>query len=134
MSLAHVITFRTSKFDVSKETPNDINPIAGESVLRWLSDELNGRSFESTSPRTEDWGWYVYVSGASAKYLLGASADATEPAASVHWTIQLHKERSLTDKITGANKLTPDDPLSAMIERIIRADPAIADVEIDRSD
>jgi hypothetical protein len=132
--MVHVITFRTSKFDVSKETPNDINPIAGESVLQWLREELRRNSVESTSPRTEDWGWYVYLSGPSAKYLLGASADATEPAASVHWTIQIHRERSLKDKITGANKLTPDDPLSALIERIIRADAAIVDVEIDKSD
>jgi hypothetical protein len=132
--MAHVITFRTSKFDISKETPNGINPIAGESVLQWLREELKGSSYESTSPSTEDWGWYVYVSGASAKYLLGASADATEPVAKVDWTIQIHKERSLRDKIAGRNKLTPDDPLSALIERIIRAAPAVADVEIDRSD
>jgi hypothetical protein len=132
--MTHVITFRTSKFDVSKETPNDINPIAGESVLQWLCEELEGSSYESTRPSTEDWGWYVYVSGANVKYLVGASADATEPAASVDWTIQIHKERSLKDKVTGANKLTPDDALSALIERIIRDEPSIADLEIDRSD
>jgi len=131
--MAHVITFRTSKFDVSKETPNDINPIAGESVLGWLRERLNDSLYESTTPEMEDWGWYVYVSGAGAKYLVGASADATEPTASVDWTVQIDKQRSLKDKITGANTLTPDDSLSALIEGIIRADPSIDDVDVEKS-
>jgi len=38
--MAHVVSFRTSKFDVRTETPNPINPIAGQGVLRWLRLEL----------------------------------------------------------------------------------------------
>ena len=91
--MAHVITFRTSKFDPSAETPNPINPIAGESVLRWLSAQLGNAGYEATSPDAEDWGWYVDVSGGSGAYLVGASADADAPAATVEWTIQIHKHR-----------------------------------------
>ena len=36
--MAHVIRFRTDKFDVSKERPNPINPIPGESLLLWLRE------------------------------------------------------------------------------------------------
>jgi hypothetical protein len=132
-AVAHVITFRSSKFDVTKERPNPINPIAGESVLAWLREQLKSSSYEVTTPDTEDWGWYVYVKAAEATYLVGASADATEYTDSdIDWTIQIHRERSLKDRITGANKLTADDRLSRLTENIIRAEPGIQGVEVDR--
>jgi hypothetical protein len=40
--MAHLITFTSSQFDVSVETPNPINPIAGEGVLKWLREKLVG--------------------------------------------------------------------------------------------
>lgn len=129
--MAHVITFRSSKFDVARETPNPINPIAGESVLLWLRERLGTAGYQATSPDTEDWGWYVDVTGAGASYLVGASGEAGEPAASVDWTIQIHKHRSFVQKITGANQMAADDPLSALIERILRGDPDISGVEKD---
>src|ERR1051325_3168468 len=55
--MAHVITFRSSRFDTAAETPNPINPIAGESVLSWLSEGL-ASAYEVTAPATEDWGGY----------------------------------------------------------------------------
>jgi hypothetical protein len=127
--MAHVVTFRSSKFDTATETPNPINPIAGESVLRWLCEQLRNSSYQTTTPEAEDWGWYVDVSGAGASYLVGASADPDEPGASIEWTVQIDRHRSLKDKLTGANKMATDDPLSTLIDRIIRSDPAIADVE-----
>jgi hypothetical protein len=36
-----VVRFNTKMFDVSRERPNPINPIAGESLLRWLRDRLS---------------------------------------------------------------------------------------------
>jgi hypothetical protein len=129
--MAHVITFRTSKFDPTTETPNPINPIAGESVLTWLSGQLRKSGYQATSPAAEGWGWYVDVSGNPGAYLLGASADAQESAASVEWTIQIHKHRSVVDKLTGRNKMLVDDPLAARVEQILRADPDIKDVEVE---
>ena len=133
MQMAHLITFGSTKFDVTTETPNPVNPIAGESVLQWLREKLSDSPYEATVPATEDWGWYVYVKGAGASYLVGASADAREPSRNIDWTVQIHKQRSLKDKITGANKLTADDPLSVLIERIIRAETDISGIEVDRS-
>jgi len=57
--MAHLITFRTAKFDIRRETPNPINPIAGESVLPWLRESLKSRGYEADSPGTEDWGWCI---------------------------------------------------------------------------
>lgn len=131
--MAHVITFRTSKFDPSAETANPINPIAGESVLRWLSAQVRNAGYEATSPAAEDWGWYMDVSGDTGAYLVGASADADQPGPSVEWTIQIHKHRSVIDKLTGGNKMAADDPLAALVERIVRADPDMKDVDVEKA-
>jgi hypothetical protein len=39
--MAHLITFSSTRFDGEAETPNPINPIAGEGVLQWLRDKLS---------------------------------------------------------------------------------------------
>ena len=131
--MAHVITFTTSRFDIASEPPNPTNPIAGHSVLAWLRGELDRAGWRTTDPATEDWGWYIDAEGPAGAYLVGASADAHEPTSEVEWTIQVHKSRSLKDTLLRANKLTPDDPLTALIERTLRADPAITAVEVDRN-
>jgi hypothetical protein len=130
--MAHLVTFRSSKFDTSTETPNPINPIAGESVLLWLREQLRSSPYQAAAPAAEDWGWYMDVSGEGASYLVGASAAADEPSASVDWTIQIQRHRSVIDKVTGANRMTDDDPLSVLVEGIIRADPGSGDVEAEK--
>jgi len=66
--------------------------------------------------------------------LVGASADAESPAAPVEWTVQVHKHRSMTDKLLGRNKLSADDPLFALIEQLVRADSTMAQVTVDRNE
>jgi hypothetical protein len=131
--MAHVITFRSAKFDVARERPNPINPIVGESVLRWLRERLSESRYETTEPEPEDWGWYIDVRGGDASYLVGASGDGPDHSSrDVDWTIQIEKHRALKEKITGKNKLMADDPLSAAIERLVRQDAAAVDVEVSR--
>ena len=132
--MAHIITFTTSKFDVSKETPNPINPIAGESALLWLRDELAKAGYSSTEPDTEDWGWYMDVRGAGSTYLVGASADAEEITQDVEWTVQIHKSRSFKERLFGQNKMSVEDPLSEQIQRIVREDDDVEDVLVDTED
>src|SRR5215471_10285059 len=103
--MAHLVSFRTAKFDVRAEEPNPINPIAGQSVLNWLRVELRKTKYTATEPSTEDWGWYIDVRGEGSSYLVGASADADDPASDVEWIIQVHKHRSLKQKILGHNKM-----------------------------
>ena len=57
MVVAHLITFTTSRFDITTEALNPINPIAGESVLTWLRRQLAEHGYEATDPQAEDWGW-----------------------------------------------------------------------------
>ena len=130
--MAHIISFTTTRFDITDEKPNPINPIAGQSVLLWLREELLKAQYRVTEPETEDWGWYVDVEGADASYLVGASADAAEPAPEVEWVVQVHKNRSMKDKVLGRNKMTADDPLFALVEKIVRGDSRIERVSITR--
>lgn len=130
--MAHVLSFRTARFDVSGETPNQINPIAGQSVLAWLRQELMKAGYTATEPDTEDWGWYIDVEGNGASYLVGASADAEGTEPDVDWTVQIEKLRSVKDKLLGRNKMTPDDALSALVEKIVRADATIEELLVDR--
>jgi hypothetical protein len=62
---ATVLRFTTKLFDVTKERPNDINPIYGESLLLWLADKLKGQ-VAVPEPQTEDWGWYAILIGRGA--------------------------------------------------------------------
>ena len=129
--MAFVIAFRTARFDVSKESPNPINPIAGQSVLNWLRPALAVATYRSTEPGTEDWGWYMDVEGPGGAYLVGASADADGGTTGVEWVVQVHRARSMKDKLLGRNKLEPGDPLCSLIERLVRADNAMEVVSVD---
>jgi hypothetical protein len=128
--MAHLISFDSSRYDLAAEPPNPINPIAGVSVLHWLRETL-GDGYAVSEPDAEDWGWYVDVTRAGAVYLVGASAEANDRGGA-HWMIQIHRHRSLKDKLTGANKLSPDDPLTIRIAALLVTDPAIRNLEIER--
>jgi hypothetical protein len=132
--MAHLVTFRTAHFDPQTEPANPINPIAGHSVLTWLRDALRAAGYESGEPDAEDWGWYLDITGHDATYLVGASGER-EPGDKnpIDWTVQVHRHRSLTDKLFGRNVHAADDPLTILIERVVRAGPGCTDVEIDRA-
>jgi hypothetical protein len=73
--MVHLITFVTDRFDPARETPNDINPIAGQAVLLWLRERLQPLGYDTTLPAMEDWGWYVGSDSGASSYLVGASGD-----------------------------------------------------------
>ncbi|HEX3880215.1 MAG TPA: hypothetical protein VHW24_24705 [Bryobacteraceae bacterium] len=54
--MARVLRFYTAAFDVTKERPNPINPIPGESLLLWLREKAKGL-VEISAPDSEDWVW-----------------------------------------------------------------------------
>jgi hypothetical protein len=130
--MAHLVTFASSQFDIAAETPNPINPIAGEGVLNWLREKLRSAGYEVTVPAPEDWGWYFYVKDRESSYLVGASSDLDQSAPR-EWTIQIHRERSLRDKLFGRNKLADNDALSMRIEAFIRESSGAQDVQVDKS-
>jgi hypothetical protein len=130
--MAHLISFKTSRFDVRTEASNPINPIAGQGVLAWLRPQLAEVGYQSTDPDAEDWGWYMDVQGAGGSYLVGASGDADSDEREVEWVVQVHRHRSLTDRMFRRNVMADDDPLVSVIEGIVRADRLSADVSVER--
>ena len=130
--MAHLVTFATDKFDISSEEPNDFNPIAGQALLRWLGAQFVSAGFKTTEPEAEDWGWYINVEGSTGTYLVGASGESERPDADVEWTVQIHKSGSLKDKLTGKNKIAADDPLAALVERLLRSEPDFRNIQVDK--
>jgi hypothetical protein len=65
-------------------------------------------------------------------HLVGASADADGSTPDVEWVLQVHKHRSMKDKLFGRNKIASDDPLAALIERILRGDPQMSEISVER--
>ncbi len=132
--MAHLVTFRTAAFDPRVEPANPYNPIAGHAVLGWLVHALRAAGYQAGDPDAEDWGWYTNVSAPGAAYLVGASGEAEpDDEGAVEWTIQIHRQRSLGDKLFGRNTMVPDDALTALIERVIRAEPGFSGVVVDRA-
>ena len=129
--MAHVISFSTSRFDTSTETPNPINPIAGEGVLNWIRGKLAGTPYSATTPETEDWGWYMYIEGNGSSYMVGASGEPGRGSSDVDWIVQVHKNRTLKDKLTGKNKMADDDPLSGLLERFVRGEADFRNVSVE---
>lgn len=130
--MAQLISFSTGKFDVSKETPNPINPIFGEALLNWVRERLAGTGYTATAPQPEDWGWFIDVQGQGSRYLLGASGQPERPVPDVDWVIQVHRKRSFTDKLAGRNVMAADDPLVGLVESFLRSDPEFRDIQIDK--
>lgn len=136
---AVVIRFTTTIFDVSKERPNPINPIHGESLLLWLAQKLEGR-VEVPQPQTEDWGWYADIEWNGRAYTLGASAssedgeDNADPdpgKAPREWILQIVKHRSLKERLLGREKMTPDDPCAAELHRLLESEAGFSNVQRD---
>ena len=130
--MAHVFNFTSQQFRPADERPNPINPIAGEGVLKWLVAELKAQGFDCDVPEAEDWGWYTAVTNDGRTYLLGASGEWASSGAATEWVVQLELNRSLWNKVSGANKMLSNDVVSAAIERILAGNPEIVRLTIDR--
>ncbi|MGB7219274.1 MAG: hypothetical protein WBD07_10745 [Vicinamibacterales bacterium] len=103
---ARVIRFTTATFDVSKERPNPINPIPGESLLLWLR-ECALPDVKISEPSAEDWGWYSSVEWEGRPYMLGSSA-SEEERGEREWILQIEKQRSVAAKLLGRAKMNTD--------------------------
>ena len=127
---AAVIRFNTSMFDVSKERPNPINPIHGESLLLWLAGKLSGR-VSLTSPDTEDWGWYSTLDFNGRRYMVGSSASDEEADGVREWILQIVKHRSVKERLFGEAKLTAEDECVRLLLDVLKNEPAFLNITIE---
>ena len=126
--MARVIRFITEKFDVSKERPNPINPIPGESLLVWLRERAQSR-VRLTEPDAEDWGWYSYADWNGRQYLIGASVSDDE--GEREWILQIDKQRSIKEKLLGREAMAADDECAAYFLALLEAEPAFKSLSVD---
>ena len=117
------ITFETSTFDVSRETPNPINPIYGESLLLWLKQKARER-IDLPDPDHEDWGWYFDIEWDGRFYMLGASSDDGET-----WFFHVTKFRRLKEKLLGREKMDASDPCWCYFLALIESEPMFSKIE-----
>jgi hypothetical protein len=129
MSQARVIRFTTSFFDVAKERPNPINPIPGESLLRWLRQKALPR-VQVSEPDAEDWGWYSSVVFDGRGYMLGVSA-SDEENGEREWVLQIVKHRSFVEKLLGRKKLTEGDECASFFQSLLEKEPNLKSVSVD---
>ena len=127
--MARVIRFSTSKFDVSIERPNPINPIPGESLLVWLRDRASAKVAVS-EPDAEDWGWYSFVEWNGRQYLLGSSA-SEEEAGEREWILQVEKQRSFKEKLLGRGKMEKEDQCARFFQDLLEQEPSFKGVSVD---
>lgn len=125
----YVIDFSTTLFDITEEPENDINPIRGSSYLAWLRPQLENAGFVVSGPHTEDWGWYLEADRSDDRYEIGASALGDEERATVDWTVQVRRRRSLSEWIHGRGRIERDDELLSRVERSVDA-PGFEDVDV----
>ena len=126
--MARVIRFTTDKFDVSRERPNPINPIHGESLLVWLRERTQART-QLTEPAAEDWGWYSYADWNGRQYLVGASASDDED--DREWILQIDKQRTVKEKLLGREAMTADDECARFFQTLLEAEEAFKGVSVD---
>lgn len=129
----YIISFKTVKFDVSKETENPINPIYGHSLLDWLKDQL-AEKVEIESPEAEDWGWYSFLEWENCSYMLGASVfydDGDDPKADLEWVFQVDKQRTIVEKIFGRKKMKADDSCLLYFKSIFESDPEFKEILVE---
>ena len=121
-----VLRFRTSLLDASRERPNPINPIPGESLLLWIAGRWKGDSPVSEAT-PEDWGWYAHVSCAGSRYMLGASCSDPQ-AGQREWVLQLVKCRTVGERLLGRNKMAADDPCLQKILQLLEGELSFQDL------
>ncbi|WP_223670549.1 hypothetical protein [Kangiella shandongensis] len=126
------IHFNTSMFDVTKEKENPINPIYGASLLEWLRTRLKD-NIDISEPDVEDWGWFSELDYAGASYLIGACAhfkEGDDPSSEIEWVFQVHKYRSLKEKLLGQNKMTVTDTCFQFFKELFEKEPEFKEVEV----
>ena len=127
--MARVIRFTTSKFDVSKERPNPINPIPGESLLLWLRSQALPE-IAMSEPDAEDWGWYSSVEWKGRLYMIGSSA-SEEEGDEREWILQIDKHRSVKEKLFGNEKMSKDDECALYFQRLLEGEASFNAISVD---
>ncbi|MGB5447238.1 MAG: hypothetical protein WBM99_17255 [Psychromonas sp.] len=126
------IYFKTAMFDLAKERRNPINPIYGLSLLEWLQQQLRDE-LQITTPDAEDWGWYSELEYQGNRYLIGACVlleEGDDLTGELEWVFQVDKQRSLSEKLLGKNKMTAEDSCLVFFKEMFHNQPQMKEVKV----
>lgn len=127
------IHLKTAKFDVLSEDENPINPIYGQSLLKWLKRNLNER-IKFSEIEAEDWGWYCHVEFNNMKYMLGSSTffeEGDNPKSELDWVFQVEKIRTIKEKLLLKNKMTINDECLLFFKSYLKSEKDIKVLSIE---
>ena len=126
------ILFDTNRFNLSEVKSHFINDCCfGEDVAVWLRERLTALGMAVIEPDQEDWGWYIEATHQGKSYFIGVGGHPQEGALDKNegeWRIIVEKHRSLRDKLTGKNKLMPDEEILSVIRSIVEREPDFRNV------
>ncbi len=129
--MSYTITFESSRFSLTQETPNPINPTPGLSIGEWLWPQLCENGIEVSEVEPEDWGWSFCAKRENRTYfigLVGLPSERPEEPADV--MIQVHKKRSLLELLTFKSQLDQNDELVKLIENLVSSINDVSHLEV----
>lgn len=121
--------FRTQGFiDDPQAVAQRVNDnIGGDALARWLSAALRQSGVEASEPWPEDHGCDFSIARDGKTYLCVCHIEE-EGEAKREAGVFLSQSRSLKDRLTGAHKFTPDDPLAALTHDLLAAHPDVTEL------
>jgi hypothetical protein len=129
------IVFETARFNLSQAKPHFINDNCfGDDAAAWLRDKLLSLGIPTIEPAQEDWGWYIEATHAGSSYFIGIGGNPQTGAPHKNageWRIMIEKHRSLWEKLSGKNKLAPDEAILSIIRSVVAHEPDFSNVQND---
>ena len=127
------ILFRTSRFNLSQPQSYFINACCfGDDLAKWLVAKLQDAGTEiERAPYQEDWGWEFAARLDSGCYYIGIGGNSDENPANPNlgeWRIMFTKRRTILERLTGKNKLPPDDAMMSAVESTLAQEPDFTEV------
>jgi len=119
--MSYILPFRTAKFNPSVPCP-------GEDVAEWLRGKLAEAGFTSDEQTREEWGWVFGLPHHGKFYFIGIVGQPDEQAEERNqgdWEILIEKHRTAAEKLFGTNKLSEQEPIVLLIERLLVSEGGI---------
>lgn len=121
-----LIEFLNPTIDSSAERENPYNPIKGLVLGEWIVARLAEQGIKASSVEPEDWGWFTDLSFEGRTYLVGFIEYEDDGS----FLIQIHKQRSFFEKLTGKEKQGEDDPVARQIQSVVEASPESREIRV----
>jgi hypothetical protein len=116
-----ILTFRSTAFNTTKPQPYFINACCfGDDVARWLIARLRDRAVEAQSePGQEDFGWYLGLRFAGARYFVLVSFRPDDVIEGKTWILFVERNRGLIGSMFRGRRRGIDPALPELLYAIL---------------